>query len=107
MMPRTKGWHGSLGLYFPGPGNHWEEHDGISREVLEEGQMHFATTEEAHAWIGHPRRWQRLAHRNDGLAVAWGQDPMTLYVEVWQIGIDGKRLTELPGSDDAAIAVTR
>jgi hypothetical protein len=107
MMPRMERWLGSLGLYFPGPGNHWEEHDGISRGVLEEGQRHFATTEKALAWIKQPRRWQRIAYRNDGLAVTWGRDPMTLYVEVWQIVIDGKRPTELPGSDDAAIVVAR
>ena len=51
MWPRTEQWYGSLGLYYPEPGNHWHEHDGISRGVVEQGQQHFDTTAEAMAWL--------------------------------------------------------
>ena len=48
MLPRaitTGRWFGSLGLYFPGPGEHWRDHQGITRlrhrrgsEALQGGQ---------------------------------------------------------------------
>src|SRR5438552_10811755 len=28
MIPRGQRWYGSLGLYYPGPGDHWQEHHG-------------------------------------------------------------------------------
>src|SRR5207247_1891078 len=31
MWPRNERWYGSLGVYFPGDGRHWEEHHGITR----------------------------------------------------------------------------
>ena len=37
MWPRGERWYGSLGLYYPGPGNHWEAHNGITRGGLQEG----------------------------------------------------------------------
>jgi len=51
MNPREERWYGSLGIYYPGPGEHWEEHHGITRGVLEEGQRHFKTQGEAMKWI--------------------------------------------------------
>jgi hypothetical protein len=108
MVPRDKRWYGSLGLYFPGPGNHWKPNNGITRGVVEEGQQHFKTVDEAMKWINE-HLWMPLVYRNDGLAVGWRKVPerSQLNVDVWQIYIDGKKPTALPGSADEKIIVKR
>ena len=58
------------------------------------------------AWIKEPER-ASFVYRGDGLMVGWGKtaDPKQLTVEVWQILIDGKKPTRLPGSQDDKIVV--
>src|SRR5207245_8803694 len=51
LWPRDKRWNGSFGAYYPGPGSHWLSNNGITRGVLEEGQMHFDTVEDAKSWL--------------------------------------------------------
>ncbi len=106
MWPRKERWYGSLGVYFPGPGDHWVPNNGISRGVVQEGQQHFKTVGEAMKWIDE-QKWLPLVYRNDGLAVGWRKVPerRQLTVEVWQIYIDGKKPTNLPGSQDEKIVV--
>jgi hypothetical protein len=106
MWPRTKRWDGSLGLYFPGPGYHWKEHDGIARCVVDEGQQHFKSVHEAEQWVDE-RRYMDFVHRNDGLVVGWDKTPSRkqLGVEVWQIYVNGKKPTELKGSEDDKLIV--
>lgn len=107
MARRTKRWYGSLGLYYPGPGNHWKEHKGITRGVVEEGQQHFKATEEALEWI-RSQTWQPYVYRDDGLMIGWSKTlpRQQLNVEVWQIYIDGKKPQRLPGSKNKMITVT-
>lgn len=104
MWPRDKRWYGSLGLYYPGPGNHWREHEGISRGVVQEGQQHFETTAEAMDWLK-KLQWQPHVWNNSGLVVGWSKTParQQLNVDVWQLYIGGKKPTKLPGADDKAI----
>lgn len=105
MWPRQERWYGSLGLYYPGPGNHWKSHNGITRGVLGEGQQHFKTVEETLAWISEQKRWMPFVYRNDGLVVGWRKVPprKQLNVEVWQIYINGEKPMALPGSEDDKI----
>lgn len=107
MSPRTERWYGSLGLYFPGPGDHWKEHKGITRGVTEEGQQHFKSADEALEWI-RSRKWMAYVYRDDGLAVGWSKTlpRKQLNVEVWQIMINGKKPAQLPGSQNEKILVT-
>ena len=56
MVPRTSRWYGSLGIYDPAPGDGspfstFRRCKGVSRMVVEEGQLHFADMEAAQAWI--------------------------------------------------------
>ncbi len=109
LIPRKTRWNGSLGIYFPGEGNHWKEHDGITRAVLEEGQQHFETIEEAVEWIRKENHWGYV-YRDDGLVVGW--DKMTgaggtLGASVWQVYINGKKPTSLPGSQNDKIVVSK
>lgn len=105
MGARNVRWYGSLGLAFPGPGDHWKEHNGITRGVLEEGQMRFATVAAAMKWIKGIAKGTPLVYRNDGLLVAFGKNlsRKQLNVEVWQIYIAGKKPTTLAGSQDSKI----
>jgi hypothetical protein len=110
MWPRNKRWYGSLGLYYPGPGDHWKEHYGITRGVVEEGQQRFQTEKEAADWIEERQKLQRMMSyvwRRDGLVVGWGKvaERKQLNVEVWQVYIDGKKPSDLPNSTDQKIKV--
>jgi hypothetical protein len=106
MWPRYDRWYGSLGLYFPGPGEHWENHKGITHAVVEEGQQHFETTDEALKWLAE-RKWMPYVYGNDGLVVGWCKTPAQrqLNVEVWQVLIKGKKPTELPKSQGNKIKI--
>jgi hypothetical protein len=106
MEPRDERWYGSFGLYFPGPGDHWAEHNGITRAVTEEGQQHFRTTDEALKWL-QDQKYPVLIYRNDGLAMGWGKNlpRRQLNVSVWQILIDGKKPGQLQGSQDSLITI--
>jgi hypothetical protein len=107
MDPRAERWYGSLGLYHPGMGQHWKEHNGITRAVTQEGQQHFKTEAEALEWLRKQPKWLPLVFRNDGLVVGWRRylPRKQLNVDVWQIYIAGKKPAKLPGSQDDKIKV--
>lgn len=108
MGARRERWYGSKGLGYPGPGNHWVEHNGIARGVLEEGQQHFKSVKEAMDWLG-KRKYMPFVYNNKGLVVGWNKvlERQQLGVEVWQIMINGKKPTALPGSTDDKIVIVR
>jgi hypothetical protein len=109
MYPRNgERWYGSMGLYYPGPGNHWEEHNGISRGVVEEGQQHFKSVSEAMKWLKE-RAWMPFVYNNQGLVVGWDKvlDRQQLNVEVWQLMINGKIPKSLPGATDNKIKILK
>jgi len=129
MIRRSYRWYGSCGLYFPGDGYHWKEHHGIRRAVLNEGQQHFDTADEATAWLkkqtienamvwrndgDETTEWLKgrtnenaMVYRNDGLVVTFKKrlGRQELDVDVWQIYIANKKPSKLPGSDDSKIVV--
>jgi hypothetical protein len=109
LSPRVKRWDGSLGLFCPGPGDHWEEHNGITRACLEEGQLHFKSTQEALTWLKERRESMDYVYRDDGLVVGWDKNLSRdqLDVEVWQFLIQGKKPTRLEGSRSDKIEVTQ
>jgi hypothetical protein len=106
MYTRAERWYGSLGLYYPGPGDHWREHKGITRGVVEEGQQHFKTQDEALTWLSE-QKWAPHVWTSDGLAVGWRKylPRRQLNVDVWQIYIDGEKPAKLPGSQDDSIVM--
>lgn len=107
MLPREERWQGSLGLYYPGPGAHWEKHDGITRGVLEEGYQNFGSIEDALAWINKKVYWG-ATYRSDGLLVSFHKSKGaggTLHVGVWQITVNGEKPKDLPGSDNTMIMI--
>jgi hypothetical protein len=105
---RLKRWNGSLGLVGTGAGNHWDEHNGITRGVLEEGQQHFASVERALQWVRSRNETLDYVYRGDGLVVGWGKNLSRnqLNVEVWQLMINGMKPTGLSGSCNDKVKVT-
>ncbi len=98
---------GPLGLYYPGPGEHWAEHKGITRGVLGEKRVAFASEALALAWIAEQSEWIPCVYRNDGWVVAWRKVPerRQLDVNVWRIEIDGQPPRRLQGACDDCITV--
>jgi hypothetical protein len=109
LWPRTERLYGSMGAYFPGPGQHWKEHHGITRGVLGEGQQHFKSRDEALAWIKGRSRDLATVHSKNGLVVSFGKVPdrKQINVEVWQIFIDGKAPNDLPGASSGKLHIQR
>jgi hypothetical protein len=111
MWPRDKRWDGSLGVYFPGPGRHWKEHHGITRGCVDEGQRHFPSEDDAAFWIQSQIRMYGMPYvcSRDGLVVGWMKVPEReqLDVSVWQIMVNGKKPTTMPGATDGPIRVSR
>lgn len=103
--PRKERWYGSKGIYFPGPGFHWKDCNGVKRAVVEEGQQHFGNTDEALEWIK-KRRFMDYVHTHDGLMVGWHIEEHTLSCEVWQIMIGGEKPAQLEGSEDTKISIS-
>lgn len=104
MFGRDKRWYGSLGMYRPFG-------DRDLHAVLEEGQQHFNTTEEALAWLDRRKTWNDVRWTRDGLAVAWRDQArpedgfIMLSAEVWQIYIGGRKPRSFPGASDKTIVV--
>ena len=106
MDRRGERWYNSLGLYFPGPGDHWKPHNGISRAVVEEGQQPMHSLAEFSKFVKE-HSYHPAVYRNDGLFLTWGKVPerRQLDVEVWQIVINGHKPTKLPGANDQTLKV--
>ncbi len=107
LYARASRWYGSLGLYNPGAGIvWWVSCNGFSRAVVEEGQQHFKTGDEAAAWLNSLKGLE-YAYNNSGLVVGWKKIPgrSELDVEVWQVLIAGQKPTSLSGARDSALAV--
>jgi hypothetical protein len=109
LWPRRTRWYGSLGIYFPGPGQHWKSNAGITRGVLEEGVLWFKTADDALAWIKQNQMRGSCVYTDDGLMVFWKKVPARkqLNVDIWQIMIAGEKPHSLPGSRNDSVSVMK
>jgi len=99
MLRRDKRWFGSLGIYSPGGG-------GKIHTVLEEGQQHFYSEDEALEWLTWQNDRMHYVYSTDGLVVGWYKTNNTLSVQVWQFYISGKRPMKLLGATEDLVAVS-
>ncbi len=107
LWPREERWYGSFGAYYPGPGSHWRSNHGITRGVLQEGQMHFDTVEDAQNWLTSK---PYAVYTHDGLVVDFRKNSGgggTLSVDVWQILVRRQRPTMLKNSHDSLISISK
>jgi hypothetical protein len=96
LAARTERWYGSLGLYQDAD---FKAVDGITRGVLQEGQMHFRSEDAAVEWLTNPYNQKFLEYTKTGLAAGWYLTPLRqqINVDVWQIYIEGKKPSALRG----------
>ena len=110
LWTRKQRWYGSLGIYYPGPGEHWKSNGGITRGVLDEGVLWFKTADDAVNWIKKARS-TGVDHvfTDDGLLIGFGKVPARkqVDVDVWQIMIAGEKPHSLPGSKNDMVSVSK
>lgn len=51
LWPRFGEWDGHFGAYYPGVGDHWKDHNGVSRCVYDESIVFFADKTSAATWL--------------------------------------------------------
>lgn len=110
LWPRRQRWQGSLGIYYPGPGQHWQSNNGITRGVLNEGVLWFRSVESARKWIERCRSTgAACAHTESGLLVVFQKilPRKQVIIEVWQIMVDGEKPKAMPGGDNESVAVSQ
>lgn len=112
MHARRKRWHGIFGIYDVAQ---WEKTSkslaeacqGISRTVVEEGQIHFADKRSAEIWIERRSRVKTTAWTNDGLFLWFRLMPSRymINVDLMQICINGMRPKQLSGASDQVFVI--
>ena len=72
--------------------------------MVQEGQQHFQTVDQALAWIATQKKWIPVVYRNDGLLVGWRKNPerKQLNVEVWQLLVARRQAEHAPGRRGSA-----
>lgn len=112
LIPRKERLYGKLGLYFPGSGNHWEYHKGITRAIVQEAQLHFSGTKDVESLLDSTIDKDNVLYRDDGLAVLWrkvNRPDMRPggYIDlfIFQILVNGKKPEKLNGSQNNKISV--
>lgn len=99
LVARRERWIRSLGLYSPS-GN----------VMADEGRLHFASTSEALRYLYVGSDFYKPVYTNNGLVFGYFFDasgwPTMRHIELYQIYINGKRPTAIPGADDSALSVS-
>jgi len=104
LIPRRKRWYGSLGGYSPGGGL------GV-HAVVEEGQQHFCSEDEAIEWLHWENERMQWVYTGDGLVVGFSVSDhplgkrMALAVDVWQFYINGEKPKHLLGAQPDRIRI--
>lgn len=108
LISRASRWNGSLGLYDPAASS-----SPHGRVLAEEGRLHFSSVEDALRWLYVGSLHTKPVFRNDGLVFCYSvAEPQASWqgtvrgVEIWQVYVNGKRPTSMPGADDNAIKVS-
>lgn len=115
MFARRSRWYGSLGAYDPagrfGPADALRDKlracKGISRTLVEEGQLHFDDEQTAEAWIKRYSTISPTVWTSDGILAQWRIVPSRNQFSfgLWLICIQGHPPKNLTGATDEAIKV--
>jgi hypothetical protein len=94
LRPRHARWFGSLGAYNPAFsfGGVKRECNGVSRAVVQEGQIHFDSEEFATEWIRRRPRSYNTVWLDNGLLVSWAVNPARsqFNVDIWLMCFNGR-----------------
>lgn len=109
-QPYKERWYGNLGIYSPSKMD-WKSGScgGLVHSLVSEGQQHFENISSAYRWMksyGSYGNYSEFIYTNNGLLVVWSRDYSDmLFVDVWQIYINGTKPTKLEGAQDDKIQV--
>jgi len=117
VYPRHERWFGSLGVHGGLEGSpFWAALlprlatcKGLNRVVAQEGQIHLPSQASAERWLARYSAPFDTVWSGDGLVAQWIVSPerRQLNVSVWQICIDGRRPSNLPGAHDESLRIDR
>lgn len=106
LIPRTKRWYGSLGVYDPA-----DSSTQSGRVLVDEGRQFFSSESEALRYLNHLSGYfGELTYTKSGLVVAYkvipveGGSPIRS-IAVWQFYINGQKPASLRGSDESRIRI--
>lgn len=115
LIPRKKRWYGELGLTSPTyPDNIWKTRKGSIRVLMREAQIRYKNLEHTIDKLRFPfakKDGWRIVYNDQGLLVMWHESIFPVYntidISIYQILIDEKKPTYIPGSKNEQIVVTR
>jgi hypothetical protein len=97
MLERSEEWLGSKSLYFPGPGEHWAENNGVTRGVIEEGKRDFKDASEFKKWMRNKyQRYLDFRYLGNGRIGGWAiiKDRKQMECVIWEVRLAGVPLSE-------------
>ncbi len=114
LIPRKKRWYGELGLVSPKqPDNLWKTEKGPLRVLITEAQIRYKNLDDAVDKLRFPFAKEdgwHIVYNNQGLLIMWHKTIMpgnnTLDMSIYQIRIDEKKITQIPGSKSDQIVIT-
>lgn len=114
LIPRQKRWHGKLGLVSPDPPkNFWIKKERTTRVLIEEAQVKVRNIDEFTKRLNFPtgEDGYNVVYNNDGLLIIWKSSVLpensVLDLMVFQIIINGKKPTSIPGSQNDKIVLEK
>lgn len=113
LIPRTKRWHGKLGLIEPKqPENIFKTDNYTIRLLITEAQIAYSSVESSVQRLPlYKNNGFNLVYNDDGLLIMWKESVApgnnVLDISIFQILIDGEKPNKLPGSQNQNIIVKR
>lgn len=110
LVPRQNKWHGKLGLL--DPNNIHPPHENVVHVVIEECQIHYDSVTNVIKSMNSYEDIEDL-YRDDGLFVRFQKNLLpengkyAVDISVYQILVNGKKPTKLPGSQNHKIIVNK
>ncbi len=114
LIARKKCWYGELGLVSPKqPDNLWKTEKGPLRVLITEAQIRYKNLDDAVDKLRFPFAKEdgwHIVYNNQGLLIMWHKTIMpgnnTLDMSIYQILVDEKKTTQIPGSKSDQIVIT-
>ena len=109
LHPRSSRWFGSLGAYNAGAsfGLPTLSCEGISRPVVQEGQIHFDDESFANEWIRRRPESYKTVRSANGLLISWAINPsrQQIGIDIWLICLNGRPFNSSVKSEVNSLAI--
>lgn len=107
LIPRKERWLGMLGAYDPADAQPWEIF--APRIVAEDSQLHFDELEDLRSWLKQGSSVLDWVYTDDGLVIGFARSPERnqVNIEVYQLYLNGKKPSQLDGSQPDKLKITK